>query len=111
MVGLGVWPVSPVSAAQVLGHTARDHLHISGFNLGRDQCKAPSKMRAVRLLIVRLSTGHGLVLLRARATGQHGPNNLVDTPRLYFLYLNPILCDGDGPIAKYRKWFTQFYSG
>lgn len=22
---------------------------------------------------------------------------------------NPILCDGDGPIAKYRKWFTQFY--
>ena len=44
-------------------------------------------MRAVRLLIVRLSTGHGLVLLRARATGQHGPNNLVDTPRLYFLYL------------------------
>lgn len=22
---------------------------------------------------------------------------------------NPILCDGDGPIAKYRKWFSQFY--
>ena len=22
---------------------------------------------------------------------------------------NPILCDGDGPIAKYRKWFFQFY--
>lgn len=22
---------------------------------------------------------------------------------------NPILCDGDGPIAKYRKWFKQFY--
>ena len=22
---------------------------------------------------------------------------------------NPILCDGDGPIAKYRRWFTQFY--
>ena len=22
---------------------------------------------------------------------------------------NPILCDGDGPIAKYRKWFNQFY--
>ena len=22
---------------------------------------------------------------------------------------NPILCDGDGPIAKYRKWFAQFY--
>ena len=21
----------------------------------------------------------------------------------------PILCDGDGPIAKYRKWFAQFY--
>ena len=21
---------------------------------------------------------------------------------------NPILCDGDGPIAKYRKWFNQF---
>jgi phenylpropionate dioxygenase-like ring-hydroxylating dioxygenase large terminal subunit len=21
----------------------------------------------------------------------------------------PILCDGDGPIAKYRKWFNQFY--
>ena len=21
----------------------------------------------------------------------------------------PILCDGDGPIAKYRKWFQQFY--
>ena len=22
---------------------------------------------------------------------------------------NPILCDGDGPINKYRKWFSQFY--
>ena len=22
---------------------------------------------------------------------------------------NPMLCDGDGPIAKYRKWFSQFY--
>jgi 3-ketosteroid 9alpha-monooxygenase subunit A len=21
----------------------------------------------------------------------------------------PTLCDGDGPIAKYRKWFKQFY--
>ncbi len=21
----------------------------------------------------------------------------------------PILCDGGGPIAKYRRWFTQFY--
>ena len=27
------------------------------------------------------------------------------------IYLeNPLLCDGDGPIAKYRKWFTQFYA-
>lgn len=24
---------------------------------------------------------------------------------------NPILCDGDGPINQYRKWFTQFYVG
>jgi 3-ketosteroid 9alpha-monooxygenase subunit A len=24
---------------------------------------------------------------------------------------DPILCDGDGPIAKYRKWFSQFYVG
>jgi hypothetical protein len=23
---------------------------------------------------------------------------------------NPILCDGDGPIAAYRKWFSQFYA-
>ncbi len=23
---------------------------------------------------------------------------------------NPILCDGDGPIAKHRKWFEQFYA-
>ncbi len=23
----------------------------------------------------------------------------------------PILCDGDGPIAKYRRWFGQFYDG
>jgi phenylpropionate dioxygenase-like ring-hydroxylating dioxygenase large terminal subunit len=23
---------------------------------------------------------------------------------------NPLLCDGDGPIAKYRKWFSQFYA-
>lgn len=23
---------------------------------------------------------------------------------------NPILCDGDGPIAKYRRWFEQFYA-
>ncbi len=23
---------------------------------------------------------------------------------------DPILCDGDGPIAKYRKWFAQFYA-
>ena len=22
----------------------------------------------------------------------------------------PILCDGDGPIAKYRRWFSQFYA-
>ena len=22
---------------------------------------------------------------------------------------SPMLCDGDGPIAKYRKWFRQFY--
>lgn len=22
---------------------------------------------------------------------------------------NPILCDGDGPVAQYRKWFKQFY--
>ena len=21
----------------------------------------------------------------------------------------PILCDGDGPVAKYRRWFSQFY--
>ncbi|MBN7795100.1 Rieske 2Fe-2S domain-containing protein [Parahaliea mediterranea] len=24
---------------------------------------------------------------------------------------SPVLCDGDGPIAKYRKWFGQFYAG
>ena len=23
----------------------------------------------------------------------------------------PVLCDGDGPIAKFRKWYTQFYAG
>jgi phenylpropionate dioxygenase-like ring-hydroxylating dioxygenase large terminal subunit len=23
---------------------------------------------------------------------------------------HPILCDGDGPIARYRKWFSQFYA-
>jgi phenylpropionate dioxygenase-like ring-hydroxylating dioxygenase large terminal subunit len=23
---------------------------------------------------------------------------------------NPILCDGDGPINQYRKWFSQFYA-
>jgi len=23
---------------------------------------------------------------------------------------NPILCDGDGPIAQFRKWFSQFYA-
>jgi len=23
----------------------------------------------------------------------------------------PVLCDGDGPIAKFRKWYTQFYDG
>jgi hypothetical protein len=23
---------------------------------------------------------------------------------------DPILCDGDGPIAKHRKWFQQFYA-
>jgi hypothetical protein len=22
---------------------------------------------------------------------------------------NPVLCDGDGPIARNRKWFEQFY--
>lgn len=21
----------------------------------------------------------------------------------------PVLCDGDGPITLYRKWFSQFY--
>ncbi|HSB95455.1 MAG TPA: Rieske 2Fe-2S domain-containing protein [Spongiibacteraceae bacterium] len=27
------------------------------------------------------------------------------------IYLdNPTLCDGDGPIAQYRKWFAQFYA-
>jgi phenylpropionate dioxygenase-like ring-hydroxylating dioxygenase large terminal subunit len=24
---------------------------------------------------------------------------------------DPILCDGDGPIHKYRRWFSQFYQG
>ena len=23
---------------------------------------------------------------------------------------NPVLCDGDGPINKHRKFFSQFYS-
>ena len=23
----------------------------------------------------------------------------------------PVLCDGDGPIAKFRKWYSQFYAG
>jgi hypothetical protein len=23
----------------------------------------------------------------------------------------PNLCDGDGPIAKFRKWYAQFYVG
>ena len=23
----------------------------------------------------------------------------------------PVLCDGDGPIAQFRKWFSQFYAG
>ena len=23
---------------------------------------------------------------------------------------SPVLCDGDGPIAKHRKWFSQFYA-
>ena len=22
---------------------------------------------------------------------------------------NPILCDGDGPIHQFRRWFSQFY--
>ena len=22
---------------------------------------------------------------------------------------NPLLCDGDGPILPFRKWFSQFY--
>jgi hypothetical protein len=35
---------------------------------------------------VRLPTDHGLVLLRARAAGQHGSNNLVDNP-IYICYL------------------------
>ena len=87
MVYLGVWPVSPLSAAQVLGHTARDHLQISGLNLGRDQCKASPEMRAIGLPMVRLPTGHGLVRLRARATGQHRLNNLVDTPSHIRSYL------------------------
>jgi 3-ketosteroid 9alpha-monooxygenase subunit A len=27
------------------------------------------------------------------------------------IYLeNPVLCDGDGPIHQYRKWFRQFYA-
>lgn len=24
---------------------------------------------------------------------------------------NPLLCDGDGPILKYRQWFKKFYAG
>ena len=23
---------------------------------------------------------------------------------------NPVLCDGDGPLAKLRKWYNQFYN-
>ena len=23
---------------------------------------------------------------------------------------NPVLCDGDGPIAAYRRWCLQFYN-
>ena len=27
------------------------------------------------------------------------------------IYLDtPLLCDGDGSIRKYRKWFSQFYA-
>ena len=22
----------------------------------------------------------------------------------------PVLCDGDGPIARFRKWYGQFYA-
>ena len=25
-------------------------------------------------------------------------------------YEKPLLCDGDGPIAMFRRWCTQFYS-
>jgi hypothetical protein len=24
---------------------------------------------------------------------------------------NPLLCDGDGPVLQFRKWFKQFYPG
>jgi 3-ketosteroid 9alpha-monooxygenase subunit A len=26
-------------------------------------------------------------------------------------WTSPMLCDGDGPIAKFRKWYSQFYEG
>jgi hypothetical protein len=25
-------------------------------------------------------------------------------------HARPVLCDGDGPIANYRRWCRQFYS-
>ena len=28
----------------------------------------------------------------------------------YNVVANPVLCDGDGPIAEFRRWAAQFYS-
>lgn len=48
----------------------------------------------------------GMIAEIARQVGQDIP---IWEHKIY--QPNPILCDGDGPIAKYRKWFNQFYDG
>lgn len=47
----------------------------------------------------------------ANTNGQSGVEGDIPIWRNKFHLPNPILCDGDGPIMRFRKYFSQFYIG
>ena len=43
--------------------------------------------------------------------GQRGLEGDIPIWHNKFHLRNPVLCDGDGPIMRFRKYFSQFYVG
>ncbi len=44
-----------------------------------------------------------------RTNGQQGMSGDIPIWQHKFHLENPVLCDGDGPIMRFRKYFAQFY--